>query len=196
MEVVDCVSVDAPSGFIADGVERVVLRNVTSIDASSSDFRFTIGSDNEAVRDQASFTILNALDVGTAGTGYRFSGQAEGLVAYGSSFGNEDDFPDGMGFVDGVHGTSDPMLGGCTAYVPAASPMKGAGLDGDIGANIVLRTVDGRQTSEPLWDPATGAFPCGAVIPGGINDEAVHPDATCASVHARLGVGGSSCPLP
>ena len=36
-----------------------------------------------------------------------------------------------------------------------------------------------------LWDPATGAFPCGAIVEG-LNDAAAGP--SCATLHERLGV--------
>jgi hypothetical protein len=66
----------------------------------------------------------------------------------------------------------------------------GAG-GGPIGANILYRYEDGTLTTEPLWDPATRAFPCGAVIPD-INDGAIR----CTNLHTRLGVTGSGCVLP
>jgi hypothetical protein len=70
--------------------------------------------------------------------------------------------------------------------------MKGAGESGaDIGANIVYRYEDGVLTRSPLWDPATGAFPCGAIVPG-INDG---PRA-CRNLHERLNVNTNGCRLP
>ncbi len=81
----------------------------------------------------------------------------------------------------------------CIAYIPRDSMMAGAGQNGeDIGANILYRYHDGVLTDEPLWDPATGAFPCGAVIPG-INDD---PLTSCIGVHERLNVATAGCPLP
>jgi hypothetical protein len=74
--------------------------------------------------------------------------------------------------------------------------MRAAGGGGaDIGARIVNRYVDGTLTDEPLWDPTTGAFPCGAIVEG-VNDEATHPGATCSTVHERLHVGAEGCALP
>ena len=81
----------------------------------------------------------------------------------------------------------------CIAYVPAGSAMEGAGQDGaDIGANILYRYVDGALTSEPLWDPQTGAFPCGAVVEG-VNDT---PGDSCIGLHERVHVATAGCPLP
>ena len=57
--------------------------------------------------------------------------------------------------------------GECLMWIPAGSPMKGAGTDGrDIGATIVNRYQNGTLTSTPLWNRDTGAFPCGAIVAG------------------------------
>ncbi len=89
--------------------------------------------------------------------------------------------------------TLDPGLGTCVVFIPDTSPLKHQGLDGgDIGANVLFRTENGVETQEPLWDPTTGAFPCGAIVPG-INDV---PDASCFDVHVRLHVGTFGCTLP
>jgi len=71
--------------------------------------------------------------------------------------------------------------------------MKGAGKDGeDIGASILYRYVDGVLTDEPLWDPETGAFPHGAIVPG-INDV---PGDSLFDLHQRLNVNTNGCTLP
>jgi hypothetical protein len=70
--------------------------------------------------------------------------------------------------------------------------MKTAGRNGtSIGATILNRYRDGILTSQPLWDPATGAFPCGAVVPGA-NDGAKR----CANIHTRLNVNTNGCLFP
>jgi hypothetical protein len=80
----------------------------------------------------------------------------------------------------------------CAVYVPPGTPMSGAAVDGsDIGATILWR-IEGTPTDVPLWDPATGAFPCGAIIDG-VNDE---PSSSCAGVHTRLNVFTNGCPVP
>jgi hypothetical protein len=87
-----------------------------------------------------------------------------------------------------------PALGGCLVYVPAGSPMRGAGTGGaDIGARIVSRYHDGVLGTERLWDATTGSFPCGATV-AGINDAA--SPASCVTVHQRLHVGSSGCAIP
>lgn len=89
--------------------------------------------------------------------------------------------------------TIDPKLGTCKVWIPDSSPMKKAGKNGeDIGANILYRYKDGVLTNEPLWDPATGAFPCGAIV-AGFNDV---PGKSCFDVHTRLNVNRNGCPFP
>lgn len=81
----------------------------------------------------------------------------------------------------------------CVVYLPPQSPLRGAaGVEGDVGANVIRRYRDGVLTGELLWDAASGAFPCGAVVPG-INDD---PSQSCSGVHERLRVGSDGCPLP
>ena len=43
----------------------------------------------------------------------------------------------------------------------------------------------------PLWDKATGKFPCGAVV-AGINDGAKR----CSNIHERLNVNRNGCAFP
>jgi hypothetical protein len=87
----------------------------------------------------------------------------------------------------------DPQLGACKVFIPEGSPMKGAGKNGaDIGANVLYRYQNGVLTSQPLWDPQTGRFPCGATIPG-VNDIV---GSSCFDVHKRLNVNANGCSLP
>lgn len=88
---------------------------------------------------------------------------------------------------------ADPKLGTCRVWIPDGSPLKRAGKNGeDIGANILYRYQDGVLTNQPLWDPSTGRFPCGAVVPG-VNDVA---GSSCIDVHLRLNVNSNGCPFP
>jgi parallel beta-helix repeat protein len=196
VEIVDCVAIGTETGFRGGGVERGVWRELTSIDASGTDYDITVLTTNVAMTPIASSFVLNALDVGAGNYGFDIDNQPEWATVRTNSFGNAiADFDSGQENARD-HTNTDPALGGCLVYVPESSPMKGAGLDGrDIGANVVFRYENGRQTTERLWDRETGAFPCGAQIEG-INDEASYPDASCATVHRRLHVGTADCPVP
>ena len=88
---------------------------------------------------------------------------------------------------------TNPALGTCRAWIPDASPMKGAGLNGaDIGANILYRYENAVLTNTPLWDVTTGAFPCGATV-AGVNDTAGN---SCNNVHERLNINMNGCLFP
>jgi hypothetical protein len=79
------------------------------------------------------------------------------------------------------------------AYLGRGSLLRSAaGADGDVGANIINRYQDGTLTNVPLWAPRTGAFTCGAVVPG-VNDD---PSQSCIGVHERFRVGTADCALP
>jgi hypothetical protein len=93
-------------------------------------------------------------------------------------------------------GQVDPMLGACLVYVPPGGPLATAGVGGvPIGARIIDRLENGQPTGTKLWDPVTGAFPCGATV-NGLND-ASRGDVSCIGVHARLNVGANNgCALP
>ena len=66
----------------------------------------------------------------------------------------------------------DPELGDCLVYVPDSSPLRGAGVDdADIRANVIFLYEGGVETRTRHWDLHTGAFPCGAMVPG-VNDVA------------------------
>ncbi|MFK7999668.1 MAG: hypothetical protein AB8H86_08725 [Polyangiales bacterium] len=78
----------------------------------------------------------------------------------------------------------DAQVGACRHRVPDTSPVNGTGRGGaDVGARIVVRSVDGVLTAERLWND-DGTFPCGNIVPG-INDGATN---TCSTFSA-LGVG-------
>ncbi|MFN0245815.1 MAG: right-handed parallel beta-helix repeat-containing protein [Kofleriaceae bacterium] len=71
----------------------------------------------------------------------------------------------------------DPMFGACTMY---------SRFDG-FGARVMTRWVNGVDSGMALWDEATGAFPCGAVVVG-VNDDS---NVSCTGVHERISV--TSC---
>lgn len=91
--------------------------------------------------------------------------------------------------------TSDPQLGSCIAWIPATSPMKGAGANGgDKGANVLYKYQNGVLTANPLWNTTTNDFMgCGAIVTG-INDIA---GSSCSNVDIRLHIGAANgCAYP
>jgi hypothetical protein len=89
--------------------------------------------------------------------------------------------------------TIDPQLGSCKLWIPDNSPMKRRGANGaDIGANVLYRYENGVLTTQPLWNPVTGEFPHGAIVPG-INDIA---GSSAFDVHQRLNINTNGCSFP
>lgn len=116
-----------------------------------------------------------------------------GTWGSGTSGTNPDGSPVRLASPPAPPGDVDPRLGACMAWIPESSPMKQKGAGGsDIGANILYRYENGVLTNIPLWNPQTGAFPCGAVV-AGVNDA---PGRSCFDVHKRLNVNANGCLLP
>jgi hypothetical protein len=148
---------------------------------------------------ECSMTLVNGLILDSTQSGLSVTApSASWLVEYTNSVGNaadqfEDDDEDPADALGNVRFSgSVPVTGmgpggnGTWAFVPPDSNLSRAGRDGaDVGANVLLRYQDRLRTNLPLWDPATGAFPCGAIVEG-LNDAAAGP--SCATLHARLGV--------
>jgi hypothetical protein len=131
------------------------------------------------------------------------SSSNQALIDFSNSAGNASNYglsSESIGDVAGAiqHSLSQAptriglATGACLLWVPGDSNMHGAGKDrGDIGANVLYRYEGGQRTTRPLWDPASGKFPCGAVVPG-INDGAKR----CANIHERLNVNRNGCNFP
>jgi hypothetical protein len=143
-----------------------------------------------------SITIRNSLFVNNKVNGIRIDHAEdyefrvlEYLNAFGNAAGDYD-----AGTETRTNSTSiDPEMGACRVFLPDNSPMKGAGKDGgDIGANVLYVYENGQLTSQPLWKPGAGNFPCGATVPG-VNDL---PGSSCLDVHQRLNVHTNGCSLP
>jgi hypothetical protein len=156
-----------------------------------------------AERGGCTFIARNVLSAHNAERGIFAVGMLQWSVLGANAFDNETDFgvdepiDDAEGIVQ--NSLSEPAddigleLGQCAVFIREGSAMKGRGIEGaDIGANVLYRIVDGEITEEPLWDPQSGGFPCGAIVTG-INDVAGQ---SCFDVHERLNVGHDECPLP
>jgi hypothetical protein len=139
------------------------------------------------------FTGINSVVSGAMYSGFFISSKTDGGLAFTDAWDNGYDYIPTLGKDAGTLLNVDPGFGDCRVFVPSSSPLKGAGSGGaDIGANVLYRTVDSGLTSEPLWAPDTGSFPCGATV-AGLNDLA---GASCFDLHTRLNIGDGGCPLP
>jgi hypothetical protein len=128
----------------------------------------------------------------TGGLGLYFDSQSDWAVSYSNAYNNGTNYSPYDSHVTNSL-SIDPQLGTCKVWIPDTSPMKRAGKNGaDVGANVLHRYQDGVLTTQPLWDPITGKFPCGAIVPG-VNDV---PGQSCVDVHQRLNVNTNGCPFP
>ncbi len=188
LQIADHVSIGSSDyGYYLRSNEQASCVRCTAIDSAM------IGWDADELPNQpqimASSSCSNCLMVDDGDTGFDINAQRAGWMISGSNaFGNATNFQP-TGVAELVNPTEvDPALGGCKVYAPAGSPMATA----NIGAQILYRYVDGALTGTPLWHPITGAFACGAVVPG-INDD---PATSCIGVAQRLHVGTPDCALP
>lgn len=119
------------------------------------------------------------------------------LVDYPNSTGNGTNYsPSSSAKLTHIN-TDSAGLGTCLAWIPDSSPLKNAGRDGlgnvsDIGASVLFRYVNGALTTTPLWDPTTGEFPHGVIVPG-VNDI---DGSSPYNVHQRLNINTNGCGFP
>jgi Concanavalin A-like lectin/glucanases superfamily len=199
------------NGAYFRGVDGVVVENSTIFnstansglvfDSGDSGYGGTCGSGNPQ---GCSLDVKNTLSFSHgSGIGFSISGVSDWTLDYVNSADNSTNYSpsetlnDQTGHIQNSITTTPTSMGlstnQCLMWVPAGSNMKGAGQGGaDIGANILFRYKDGILTPQPLWDPTTGAFPCGADV-AGLND--VSGD-SCKNVHLRLNVDENGCVFP
>jgi Right handed beta helix region len=140
-----------------------------------------------------SFYADNTLVMNARSNGIKITNQSAWGLGYPNTYQNRLN----VSVPTDVHITNersvDPQLGACKVWIPATSPLKGAGKNGaDIGASVLYRYQNGVLTTQPLWEVATGKFPCGAVL-AGVNDVV---GASCGDVHKRLNVQANGCTPP
>ena len=200
------------NGIFLRGAANTIVENATLYDSSGnsglsaddgdSGLGGSCGSSNT---DGCSFTARNVLALGNKVYGVHIdsSSYKSWLVEYSDAAGNgsadysSSETPgDDTGGIQRSQRTAAPGTGlgagQCLLWAPQGSWLKGSGKGGvDIGATIARRYVDGQLTTTPLWDPGTGAFPCGATV-AGINDG----DTACRNIHTRLNANVNGCPLP
>ena len=201
------LSSSANSGFVADGGDKLLggtcsqslVCTGTGAACSSND---QCGSGVCTRNPQGcGFTATNVLAINNKGYGMTSSSN-QALIDFSNAAGNLSNYGVGETISD-VAGAIQHSLsqaptkiglgtGSCLLWVPRDSNMHGAGKDAaDIGANVLYRYEGGQPTTRPLWDPATGKFPCGAIVPS-INDGAKR----CTNIHERLNVNRNGCAFP
>jgi parallel beta helix pectate lyase-like protein len=143
---------------------------------------------------QYSFYADNALVMNASSYGIKVEEQDAWGINYANAYQNQINFkPTATDPRITNESVLNPQLGTCKVFIPATSPLKGAGKDGqDIGATVLYRYQNGVLTDQPLWEAGTGRFPCGAVV-AGVNDVA---GTSCGGVHQRLNVQTNDCLLP
>ncbi len=189
--LVNGVALEAATGVSVDAARGTRVDNMTLVDVTTG-VALKRGPGNAGLEFSAS--AARTVVRGYAGVAFWSSGPEEWSFEHcaAQAPGTEavDFSPNDQSVLLPVLAPNDDA---CVAYLGPESPLRAAaGADGDVGANVIYRYQDGTLTREPLWDPITGAFPCGAVVPG-INDD---PSQSCIGVHERLRVGNAECALP
>jgi len=189
-ELTNDVAVSGTTGLYSAGAIDTRVTGFGAIGAAAG-VTFERTADNLALSPTSA--VSRSLAVGFLSHGFASTGESSWGFDYCSAFGSSGSafLPDDTNVTFPVR--ADPAIGECTVYIPRSSPLYRAAPDGsDIGPNVIDRYEDGELTSAPLWDPATGAFPCGAVVPG-LNDD---PATSCVGAHQILHVGTTKCPFP
>jgi len=198
------------NGLFLRGAANTLVENVT-LQASSAGSGFvadggdpslggTCGSRNT---EGCSFTARNVLSIDNDAYGISCASQKSWRIERSNAFGNDANWNVGESSISDASGYVQQSLqkdagavglgsGECLMWIPAGSPMKGAGTSGrDIGATIRNRYQNGTLTSTPLWNTTSGAFPCGAIV-AGVNDGSI----ACSNLHRRLNVNTNGCRFP
>lgn len=139
-----------------------------------------------------STTATNVLIEDFSLTGLNHTSQSSESYDYLNFFNNGTNYNSATNLTNVT--TDNPLMGSCRLWVPASSPLSGAGLSGaDIGATVLYATEDGELTATKLWDATTGAFAFQGALVGGINDVA---GSSLFDVHQRLNVNYNGCSFP
>ncbi len=189
--IVNGVAVQTPVGVVVDAAPGTRVDNMTLVDVTSG-VVLKRGGGNAGLEFSASAARVAVR--GYSGVAFAASEAAEWSFEHcaAQTPGTEavDYSPNDERVLQPVTAADDDE---CVAYLGRLSQLRAvAGVDGDVGANVIYRYQDGTLSHQPLWDPKTGQFPCGAVVPG-INDD---PEQSCIGVHRRFQVGSENCRLP
>jgi hypothetical protein len=190
-ELTDNIVIGGHAGVASTGAVDTSISQLTAV---NTDFGVNLERTAENLGVTCNSATVNALAVGFRQTGFSSSGENVWKFDHCAAIGTG-----GQAYVpNDARVTSpvavDPGLGTCLVYLPRGSPLAQAGAESrPIGGQVVNRYEKGVLTTTPLWNRATGAFPCGDVI-ADLNGD---PRLSCTGVSQRLHIGpADSCPLP
>jgi hypothetical protein len=155
-----------------------------------------ITADTDQTSGTYSFTVTNSTAM-NGSNAYGFKA-ATSPGSWSGSFDHVDSYGNGVNFSTGSLAltnslTVNPAFGSCYLWVPATSPLHGAGSTGDIGANILYQYVAGSLTGTELWDASTGAPLFEGATVTGLNDVAGN---SLFDIANRLNINHNSCAFP
>lgn len=190
------VVLDSRSAFRVDGGDQITIEYSTAHDAESKGFSLEPGDsveDSEGVEQFPPSTDLEvhrSLTFGAGDVGFTVDSNVESWeMTFVNAFGPSEPFR--MDDPPSNELEQDPEFGSCRVYIPSSSPMRE--VDGDrIGAHVVRRHDADQPTDARLWNPLSGAFPCGTVV-GNVNAPA--PE-SCRGLHRRFHVATRDCAIP
>ncbi len=180
-------------GALISSAKGTVFKNISLLFGQNSGL--LVYKNSESPGDNIySFSGENILSVGKKGTGINITADIQTWTIHSSdSFMNSTNYSptSSSNFTNAL--SRDPAIGSCRVWIPVNSPLIGLGKNGaNIGASILYRYEGGSLTKEPLWNPVTGQFPCGAVV-SGMNDIVGN---SCNDVHLRLNINSNACAFP
>jgi hypothetical protein len=189
-DLVDNVTIGGRFGLSSRGS---IATRIQQFSAYGSDVGVSLGKSPDNAGIAATSFTSNSLAIDHQTAGFQSEDEAESGFDHCGAAGTGPPFVPNDTRVTAALMPDAAAVGGCLVYLPAQSPLRTAGAGAQaVGAEVTQRHQNGIVTSQPLWDPTSGAFPCGAVVPG-INDD---PAQSCIGVHQRLRVGTAGCPLP
>jgi hypothetical protein len=197
--VINPKKIGLPIGSKSMTLDRVTVLNTSGNYGGGTGFIATTAGSTCGSGCTYSLTGKNLLVVSSASTGFRVdpsitSWSLTNVNSY-NNYVNYSATSSGQCANCSNQRSTNPQLGACSVFVPATSPMHGAGSGGlDIGANALYQYVKGSLTSTPLWLAASGYrfSGCGATV-AGVNDQA---GTSCFDVQKRLNVNANGCSLP
>ncbi|MBS0180830.1 MAG: right-handed parallel beta-helix repeat-containing protein [Nitrospira sp.] len=176
-------------GFYARAARGITCKNCTIMGAPSYGFLAADNNGSQVGDGTYGLTLINTLAMNATSGGYSIPGTIDSWSGTNvNAYNNSSSYnPSSIGnWVSKF--TTDPQMGTCKVYRPDGSNAK----TNNWGAEILYRYENGVLTKVPLWDPATGEFPHGVLVPG-VNDVVGQ---SLFDVHKRLNVNSNGCPFP